>query len=336
MGDTTTFDIGIVEDAELQSCKCKGKSIYICSDGIDILAPQDAMKSKNCLVRVAILELDTVNGARRVTAVKALGDVLDNAAELGTCVYTDADGVTRHYVAGELHREGDLPAVDGPFIKEYYNRGNLHRAGNQPARQLPELKEYWRYGKRHRDEGPAIITCGAERIVEYWCNGQQHRDGDRPAVVSDSPYWKRRVWAQHGMIHRADGKPAIIAIDARTGERVGMQWVENGQNHRDGGLPATVGSKNSGLTWCWRGVTLCTQRYTYRQRIITWVSAGSVIAEHFTQLSTGISSLRRCEGAHISAQTRSALVKMLPLLDANKQPMPHQEFAQEIASQLTS
>ena len=126
MGDTATFDIGIVEDAELQRYKCKGKSIYICPDGIDILAPQDAIKSKNCLVRVAILELDTVHGTRRVTAVKALGDVLDNAVELGTCVYTDADGVTRHYVAGELHREGDLPAVDGPFIKEYNDRGNLH------------------------------------------------------------------------------------------------------------------------------------------------------------------------------------------------------------------
>ena len=75
----------------------------------------------------------------------------------GTGVFTESYGNEFHYVNGELHRDGDLPAVIG-------KDGTLQ----------------WRsHGKLHRDykpDGtidPAFTTPGFYGIREYYRNGVQ-------------------------------------------------------------------------------------------------------------------------------------------------------------------
>jgi len=76
--------------------------------------------------------------------------------------------------AGELHREGGLPAVvwaNGD--QEWYMNGKLHREGGKPAVTYANGIQAWFVnGLRHRDGGlPAIIWDNGRR--EWFVNGEQ-------------------------------------------------------------------------------------------------------------------------------------------------------------------
>ena len=64
----------------------------------------------------------------------------------GSYVETDKFGATFHYnSAGQLHRDGGLPAVEwDDGTKEYYVNDELHREGGLPAIEDADgYKEYW-------------------------------------------------------------------------------------------------------------------------------------------------------------------------------------------------
>jgi hypothetical protein len=78
----------------------------------------------------------------------------------------------RHYLNTSLHRDGDLPAVEGGNgSKWWYISGKIHRDNDLPAVE-------WADG------------------VKFWYNmGKSHRDNDLPAVVGDNGY---KVWYKNG------------------------------------------------------------------------------------------------------------------------------------------
>lgn len=47
--------------------------------------------------------------------------------------YEDVECISEYHVDGKLHRDGDLPAVDGTYCKEWWYRGVRHRFGKKPA-----------------------------------------------------------------------------------------------------------------------------------------------------------------------------------------------------------
>ena len=84
----------------------------------------------------------------------------------------NADGTMEWWVEGQLHRDGDQPAIiwaDG--AREWYDHGKLHRDGDQPAIIAPSGTKYWyKYGLRHRDGGkPAVIWADGGK--DWWVNG---------------------------------------------------------------------------------------------------------------------------------------------------------------------
>ena len=84
---------------------------------------------------------------------------------------------------GEVHRDGDLPAVEWPDgQKEWYRNGLLHRDGGQPAVELSHGTKLWyQNDELHRDgDLPAIEYVNGTK--KWYRNGQPHRDGNQPAV----------------------------------------------------------------------------------------------------------------------------------------------------------
>jgi hypothetical protein len=69
-----------------------------------------------------------------------------------------ADGTCEWYLAGQRHRDGDLPAVEiASGQREWWRNGARHREGDAPAIVHANGKrEWWRNGRRHRGNGPAI------------------------------------------------------------------------------------------------------------------------------------------------------------------------------------
>ena len=86
-------------------------------------------------------------------------------------VKTDKDGTERHYLNGELHREGDLPAVitsKGGMV--WYQKGMRHREGDLPADIWPNGSRFWfSNGELHRTNGPAITFY--DEYKSWFLNG---------------------------------------------------------------------------------------------------------------------------------------------------------------------
>lgn len=127
-----------------------------------------------------------------------------------TVSLTDRHGITRYLNEfGQLHREGDLPAVDSYDKSEYYKNGMLHR-----------------------DEGPALKTSTQEA---YYKHGVLHRDGDMPAVVhfitdeKDNRKLLCQEFYKEGVLHREKG-PAIMWANGS------YQHYQNGLMHNASGV----------------------------------------------------------------------------------------------------
>lgn len=79
---------------------------------------------------------------------------------------------------GVLHREDDLPALEG------FNGD----------------RSWYAHGRLHRENGlPAVESANGRRL--WLVDGQLHRDGDLPAVVNADGY---RAWFVRGKPHRDD------------------------------------------------------------------------------------------------------------------------------------
>jgi hypothetical protein len=90
------------------------------------------------------------------------------------------DGGTAWYVNGNLHREGDLPALEYTSgDKAWYKNGLRHREGLPAMVFVNGQKEWYKDGKLHREDGPAVeYVSGAK---SWYVNGKLHRT-DGPAV----------------------------------------------------------------------------------------------------------------------------------------------------------
>jgi hypothetical protein len=85
---------------------------------------------------------------------------------------------------------------------------------------------YYLDGKLHHTYGPAVIKYG--NLHTYWYKmGLLHRL-DGPAVLSENG----KFWYQNGQRHREGGLPAV---ERACGDK---EWWLNGQRHREGDLPA--------------------------------------------------------------------------------------------------
>jgi hypothetical protein len=121
---------------------------------------------------------------------------------------------------GELHREGDEPAIiRSSGGKEWWKNGERHRDGDEPAVIYSDGGKTWyKNGERHREgDEPAVIYSSGGK--EWWKNGKCHREGDEPAIIHSSG---GKEWYKNGERHREDDKPAYIST---TGYKA---WYKNG------------------------------------------------------------------------------------------------------------
>ncbi len=157
--------------------------------------------------------------------------ILPNGVKHGMHVEVNCRDYKSHrwYRNGNLHRDGDLPAVkryheDGILCYEaWYRNGDQHRDDGD----LPADKSYhddgslrgeawYRNGVRHRDgDLPAVQRHYSDGTVDYeawYRNGLKHRDGDLPAQKDyreDGTNVKYQAWYRKGVLHRDDGHAAI-------------------------------------------------------------------------------------------------------------------------------
>jgi len=169
---------------------------------------------------------------------------------------------------GELHCDGDLPAVDTLLEQKWYKNGLLHREGDNPAviKKTPATDticyEYYVNGKKHRDgDLPAEITLVDNQVVreEYYKNGKLHRDDDKPArtgilkmflrfvkLVDGELFYESREcsydeYYKNGRQHRENDKPAsIVRLPDNVGPNLMEYYYINGELHREGDKPAVI------------------------------------------------------------------------------------------------
>lgn len=115
---------------------------------------------------------------------------------------------------GQLHRDGDLPAVENcSGGKVWCQDGEQHRDNDQPAVEYSDGSKIWyQRGKLHRDNGqPAVVlTNDSGKFILPMSKSVQLYNGDK-------------AWYRHGVLHRDGGLPAIERGD---GSR---EWWINGE-----------------------------------------------------------------------------------------------------------
>lgn len=138
----------------------------------------------------------------------------------------DGYATVQYRIHGELHRFHG-PALETRCgtrninFKEWVVRGEVHRDGDLPAIIREDgTQEWWKRDELHRDgDLPAVICYNGDQ--EWWKDGERQRDGDLPAVVySDGT----QVWSKPGKgVHRDGDLPAIIRAN---GDK---EWWKNGE-----------------------------------------------------------------------------------------------------------
>jgi hypothetical protein len=91
--------------------------------------------------------------------------------------------ITFYNKKGQIHRDGDLPAImrrDG--YCSWFKNGVCHRDNGPAVIHSDGRKEWLKNGICHREDGPAIVDpCG---VREWYFNGNRHRE-DGPAIEDD-------------------------------------------------------------------------------------------------------------------------------------------------------
>jgi hypothetical protein len=91
---------------------------------------------------------------------------------MSVTIQIDKYGPTTYYrLNGQLHRDGDLPAIETP-----YGHGG-----------------WYRHGQIHRDDDRPALIDGISK--EWYQNGILHRDGENPAVMDTNGL---HVWYKYG------------------------------------------------------------------------------------------------------------------------------------------
>lgn len=108
-----------------------------------------------------------------------------------------------------------------------------------------------------KDDQPGVVSC--DGLAKWWyCHGELHREAgegtDLPAIEFRDPDGGAtvQIWCKHNMLHREDGKPAVIApkpfwdvglryrgfADNASKAKKVLAWFVEGDLHREGDLPA--------------------------------------------------------------------------------------------------
>lgn len=147
----------------------------------------------------------------------------------------------------ELHRDHgpavtETEAATGKILHQEWRRnGELHREGDLPA-LIDDTQKYFRIeawyldGKEFRADKPSRIVTDFDTnrvIQEGWCtdsnvDGPSRLDG--PAFIcrhSDTGVMTREIWSRGGHCHRDDGY-AMIYRDEYTGEITEGTYYQNG------------------------------------------------------------------------------------------------------------
>ena len=143
--------------------------------------------------------------------------------------------------------------------KEWYNEiGQLHREGDKPAVIYTSGRKEWYWnGYHHRASKdsngnckPAIICAMSTR--EYFFHGRLHRAADKPARILDDGH---REWFWDGRRHReavdSNGNrlPAVICANGD------LEWYWNNRRHREAvdangnRLPAVICANGRKAWW---------------------------------------------------------------------------------------
>lgn len=113
------------------------------------------------------------------------------------------------WLDGELHRDGDEPAVEimdgGSMTQWSFPRSDLRKVNF--FHLLPGTKVWARDGYVHRDGEPALQmpTTDGKLYLEYWCDGRLH-SSTGPAVRSESV----QAYYYHGLPHRSNGPAELF------------------------------------------------------------------------------------------------------------------------------
>ena len=139
--------------------------------------------------------------ARRVNPGGALHSENNPAVEF-------QDGGLEWWRHGQLHRDGDLPAMrveeSNSLVLDRFS-GIFHKPTHDVL-LVPGTEIWCKDGFIHRDGMPALqmVFADGNFSEEYWCNGRLHN--------SSGPAIRMRhldVWFYHGLAHREDGPAAI-------------------------------------------------------------------------------------------------------------------------------
>lgn len=141
-------------------------------------------------------------------------------------IITDSRGVVRYLNEfGQLHRDGNLPAVIDRQNLEYYQYGELHRE-NGPAVINDNQEVYYRHGLKHREDGPAVEHFikddnGNKELMsqEYYRDGELHREHGPALIWTTGSYQHYR----HGKLHNENG-PACHYV--KNGKTIDEYWLD--------------------------------------------------------------------------------------------------------------
>ena len=230
--------------------------------------------------------------------------------------------VNYHYINGELHREGDLPAIDqSNKRREYHVGGVAHRANGKPQHIVNNsyLKQttFKEYGLEHREGGlPSHheIDSSGNSEIRYKIRGQfnaidnktpshtiktssgniyklfhkdnkLHRDNDLPAVIEQNGDLITKKWYQHGDNKRVDeSKPHTIMYDKNTKEILEKHWNRSA----GGNLPLSIIHSDNDVVKRYPNKTVT----KYNDGVVATMKKFDDGDSNFTKSTNGYSSIK--------------------------------------------
>lgn len=156
-----------------------------------------------------------------------------------------------HYIDGERHREGNLPAIynDKGTHEEYYYGGIRHNNGSNPTINIKDddehQVEYHYAGVLHspnKDTPASVHNTPNAEITQYRKYGVYHSpDNDTPSRTKNTyrngVKFKNIEFHKNGELHRDNDEPASIEHSTTS---VTKKWYQNGENTRGNDKPHTV------------------------------------------------------------------------------------------------
>lgn len=227
--------------------------VYVCTDPMDLFNDK-CDDEPYVVVKLAVIGnqcVATKNGKGFVTDGVYLIQVVESDEITGT--FANPSGEKCTYNKGKPHSFDDAPAYQSSKVRKWYADGQLHRDGDKPAVVWRHgALEWWSRGKRHRDNGKFALVhpCRIRNSSLAQSEEDMWRDLETMASVPSHMEW---WW--NGQRHRVDNEqdpdgvdfehlPAVVSIGGNT------EWWYLGERHRPGGL-AAVQNKRKGVIEHW-------------------------------------------------------------------------------------